>query len=177
MWTTRCAYSAMSGSWVTSTMVLPLAVESVERGHDLDAGLGVEIAGRLVGQDDGRAVDEGAGDGDALALAAGEFVGLVVHARLEADVGERLLGALDAFRGGHAVVDERQLDVVQRRGAREQVEGLEDESDFLVANARQLIVVEFADELAVQPVLAVARAYRGSRSGSSASTCRSRTGP
>ena len=50
------------------------------------AGLGVEVAGGLVGEDDGRAVDERAGDGDALALAAGELVGLVVHAGFEADV-------------------------------------------------------------------------------------------
>ena len=60
-----------------------LGVERVEEGHDLDAGFGVEVAGGLVGEDDGRAVDQGAGDGDALALAAGELVGLVVHARLQ----------------------------------------------------------------------------------------------
>ena len=43
---------------------------------------------------------------------------------------------------------------MQRGGARQQVEGLEDESDFLVADAGELVVVEFADELAVEPVLA-----------------------
>ena len=58
-------------------MVLPLGVELVEEGHDLIAGVGVEVAGGLVGEDDGGLVDEGAGDGDALALAAGELVGLV----------------------------------------------------------------------------------------------------
>ena len=46
-------------------------VELIEEGHDFGAGLGVEVAGGLVGEDDGRTVDEGAGDGDALALAAG----------------------------------------------------------------------------------------------------------
>ena len=59
---------------------------------------------------------------------------------------EDLLGALEALGGGGAVVDERQLDVVQRGGAGEQVEGLEDEADFLVADAGELVVVEFADE-------------------------------
>ena len=43
------------------------------------AGLGVERAGRLVGQDDVRVVGERAGDGDALALAAGKLVRPLVH--------------------------------------------------------------------------------------------------
>ena len=46
---------------------------------------------------------------------------------------------------------------MQRGGARKQVEGLEDEADFLVADAGQLIVVKFADQLAVEPVLALGR--------------------
>jgi len=50
----------------------------VEEGHDLVAGLGVEVSGGLVGEDDGGVIDQGAGDGDALALAAGEFVGLCI---------------------------------------------------------------------------------------------------
>ena len=41
---------------------------------------------------------------------------------------------------------------MQRRGARQQVERLEDEADFLVADARQLVVVHVADVLAVQEV-------------------------
>ena len=65
------------------------------------------------------------------------------------------LGALDARGGGGAVVDERQLDVVQRGGAGQQVEGLEDEADLLVADAGELVVVELADQLAVEPVVAL----------------------
>ena len=75
----------------------------------------------------------------------------------KADVGEGFLGARDALGGGRAVVDEGQLDVVQRGGAGQQVEGLEDEADFLVADAGELVVVEFADQLAVEPVLALGR--------------------
>jgi len=43
---------------------------------------------------------------------------------------------------------------VQRRGPGQQVEGLEDESNLLVADARQLVVVQLADQLAVEPILA-----------------------
>ena len=69
---------------------------------------------------------------------------------------QRALGALDALLGGHAGVNQRQLHVVQRSGAGQQVEGLEDEADFLVADARQFVVIQFADQLAVQPVAALA---------------------
>ncbi len=132
-----------------------MGVEGIEQGHDLKAGLGVEVAGGLVREDDGWTVDEGAGDGYALTLAAGELVGLVVHARVEAYVGEGFLGALDALGGGGAVVDEGQLDVVEGGGAGQKVEGLEDEADFLVADAGELVVVELADQLAVEPVAAL----------------------
>ena len=66
------------------------------------------------------------------------------------------LARCDALFGRDAGVDQRQLDVVQRGGAGQQVEGLEDESDFFVADARQFVVVQFADQLAVQPVVALA---------------------
>ena len=44
-----------------------------------------------------------------------------------------------------AGIDQRQFHVVQRRGAGQQIEGLKDEPDFLVADARKLVVVHFAD--------------------------------
>ena len=52
-----------------------LAVELAEELHDLVAGLRVEVAGGLVGQDQLRVVDQRAGDGHALLLAAGQLVG------------------------------------------------------------------------------------------------------
>ena len=119
-------------------------VELVEERHDLVAGLGVEVAGGLVGEDDRGAIDERAGDGDALALSAGELVGLVAHAAVEVDGVQRGGGAFDAFGGRGAVVDQRELDVVQRRGAGEQVEGLKDEADLAVADAGEFVVVEVA---------------------------------
>ena len=122
-------------------------VQTIEQRHDLVAGLGVEIAGRFVGEDDGGLVDQSAGDGHALALSAGEFVGLVVHAVGQADRSQCGLGALGALFGWNAAVDQRQLHVVQRSGTGQQIEGLEDEADFLVADAGQFVVVQFADQL------------------------------
>jgi hypothetical protein len=132
-----------------------LGVEFVEEGHDLVAGLGVEVAGGLVGEDDGGLVDQGAGDGDALALAAGELVWFVHHAGAEADGFEDVFGAGGAGGGGGAVVDKGKLDVVERGGAGEKVEGLEDEAYLFVADTGEFVVVELGDVVAVEPVFAL----------------------
>ncbi len=81
-------------------------------------------------------------------------LGLCSHARAEVDGLEDRLGAGDALGGGGAVVDEGELDVVQGGGAGEQVEGLKDEADLLVADAGELVVVERGDVVAVEPVAA-----------------------
>ena len=68
------------------TMVLLNSrVELLEQVEDLVGALAVEIAGRLVGDDDLRVGDDGARDRHALLLAAGELARVVVDAVLEAD--------------------------------------------------------------------------------------------
>ncbi len=67
------------------------------------------------------------------------------------------LRAGDALGGGGAVVDEGELDVVEAGGAGEEVEGLEDEADLLVADAGELVVVELGDVVAVEPVFTLGR--------------------
>ena len=58
------------------------AVEVVHQVDKLRGVVGVEIGGGFVGQHQGGAMDDGAGHGNALALAAGEQVGaLIVRAR------------------------------------------------------------------------------------------------
>ncbi len=59
-------------------------------------------------------IDQRAGDGNALALAAGELTGLVHHSRFKPDVGESLPRARQALGGRRAVINQRQFDVVQR---------------------------------------------------------------
>ena len=62
-----------------------LTVQAGEESHDFFAGTRIEVAGRLIGEHDGRRIHEGASDCDALALSTGKFVGLVVHAIREID--------------------------------------------------------------------------------------------
>ena len=58
-------------------------------------------------------IDERAGDGDALALPARQFVRPVRHAVGQVNCRQRLLGLLVSFGGADARINQRQLDVVQ----------------------------------------------------------------
>ena len=51
----------------------------IEKFHDLDTGLGIEVSGRLVCENDRRMVDERACDRDTLALAPRKFIRFMVH--------------------------------------------------------------------------------------------------
>ena len=62
-----------------------LGMELAQQPEDDLFVLGVQIAGGLVGQDDLRIVDEGAGNADALLLAAGKLRGQVMRRGLQAD--------------------------------------------------------------------------------------------
>ena len=61
-------------------------IQTLEERHDLDACPRIQIAGRLVGQEDRRIVDEGARDRHTLPLAAGQLVGPVALAVREFDL-------------------------------------------------------------------------------------------
>ncbi len=109
-------------------------VEFGENPHHFLGGVGVECAGGFVGEDEGGAVDDRAGDGDALLLAAGELVGFIVEPVAEADAIEGGGGAIASFVGRDVAVDRRQHDVFEGAERGEQVELLEDEAEFLVAD-------------------------------------------
>ena len=62
--------------------------------EDLGGGFGVEVAGRLVGDEDGRVVGQRAGDGDALLLAAGKLAGQTFGVIGQSDLGQARQRAL-----------------------------------------------------------------------------------
>ena len=75
---TRSAYAATFGSWVTTTTVCPKLVDRLpQQVEHARSRLRVEVAGRLVGEDDGWARDQRPRDRDPLLLAAGELGGPV----------------------------------------------------------------------------------------------------
>ena len=73
---------------------MPRLVQLLEQLDDLVRGAAVERAGRLVGEEDVRVVDERARNRHALLLAAGKLGRLVLLAMREPDLGEARLGLL-----------------------------------------------------------------------------------
>jgi acyl-CoA thioesterase I len=100
----------------------------------------VEIAGRLVGDHDGRIGHKRAGDRHALLLATRELGGIMVQAAGEADGREFLFGAREGVR----LVGEfeGQGDVLEGRHGGHEMKGLEDDADAAAAEARQLVLVQ-----------------------------------
>src|SRR6184192_1944186 len=78
----------------------------------------------------------------------------MIEAVAEAYARKRLGGPLVPLFRRHSLVEHRQLDVLHRAGAGEQVETLEDEADFPAPDPRQLIAREPAHVLAVEQVAA-----------------------
>src|SRR5207249_3976457 len=105
--------------------------------QDRRAGVRIEVAGRLVGQHDARLVDQRARDRHPLPLAAGQLGRAVPAAGAEADALERVRSTAAALAPRYAAIAERQLDVLERREPRQQVEALEDEADLSSAQRRE----------------------------------------
>ena len=83
----------------------------VKEVHHDTARLAVQRAGRLIGQNQRRLVDHGAGDRHPLLLPAGKLVGLVAHPFAHADALEPFLGAAGALPCRDARIQHRQFDV------------------------------------------------------------------
>ena len=81
--------------------------------HDLDAGLGIQSAGGLIGQEDFGIIYQCTGNGDPLHLPAGELIGLFTQLVAQSDTLQGLPGPPPAFSSGDAGDGERQLDVCQ----------------------------------------------------------------
>ena len=95
----------------------------------------------------------------------------------QADGRQRLARPAAPLAGGHPAIDQRQLDVLERRRAIEQVESLKDEPEVVAAQQRALLTRDDSDVDAAEPVGARRSARRGSRGCSWRWTCRTRSAP
>src|SRR6478752_9595564 len=114
-----------------------LGVEVEEQIFDEGAGRRVEVAGRLVGEDDGGVADERAGDNDALLLAAAEVFGLAAGLVAELDLGQGLEGAAFALGPAYATDLERQNDVFEHSGIAVEEKLLENEAKLMITQFAQ----------------------------------------
>jgi acyl-CoA thioesterase I len=116
---------------------------AVQREHQLDDLLArrqVEVAGRLVGEQDRRLHHQRTGERHTLLLAAGELGGIVGEPLGEADTVE--LGRGAGERVGAAGKLQRHGDVFKRGHVLDEMEGLEDDADIGAAEPGQGILVK-----------------------------------
>ena len=122
----------------------PVVRGFAQQADDLVAGLRVQVAGRLVAQDQRRVGDHRPRQRNTLLLAAGKLRRAVLAAIGQTHTGQRLVGPLQGRCTRHAVQDERHGDVLPRREHGDQVEELEDEADARAAQRRERVVVQRA---------------------------------
>jgi len=89
-----------------------VAVQLLQLDAGLAAQLGVEVGKRLVEQEDLRAADDGAAEGDALALAAGQGARLALQEVVQAQDARGVLDTLVDLRLLHVGHLERESHVV-----------------------------------------------------------------
>ena len=104
------------------------------------AGGSIEVSGRLVGKDQGRAGRKGARNGDPLLLTARKLRGIVVQTMAQAHRVKLRLGARACIV--HARQFHRRHDVFQRCHRRQQVEGLQHNSDPATSRGGQCILIQ-----------------------------------
>ena len=131
-----------------------VVIQLLKDAHDLFRRVRVEIAGRLVGEKNRRIRDERACDRNALLLSAGKLRWIMTFASFQSDAFDRSSRRRMPFfaRPSEVAVEQRKLDVLDCRSAREQIEALKNESDFRVANHSALIAIELRDVDAVEHV-------------------------
>ena len=123
---------------------------AIQLHHDVDdpaARLGIEIAGRLVGEQDLRPIDERARERDALLFAAGKLCRVMGDALAESDASQQL----QTERAGGAIATQlhRNHYIFHGRERRDELEILKHKADMFVARARAFILIHVRQRLAV----------------------------
>jgi hypothetical protein len=124
--------------------------EFPEQGEDVGAVDGIEVAGGFIGEEQVGAMDQGAGDGDALHFAAGELGGQGVGPMFHADPAEEIADAGGALGFRLAEELEGELDVLGGGERGEEVEELEDGADPATSELGQGVGGEAVHGLAVE---------------------------
>src|SRR3989441_5535379 len=122
--------------------LLEISVQSLEEIQDFLAGLGVELSGRLVCQEQGWIVRQGDCDGDPLLLAAAQLVRPMTRPLGEADEIEEFLRPSLPCRGVFGGEAHWQLDVLLGGERWDEVEELENEARLSQSIADELSVAQ-----------------------------------
>src|SRR5215207_2641499 len=116
----------------------PRDVQLLKQVENLGAGERIQVAGWLVGQQQGGPVYQRPSDSHPLHLPAGELGRAVVRPLGEPDRLQNPESPLASLLPAHACVDHRKLHVLERALSGKEVVALEDEPDEIPAGTRQL---------------------------------------
>ena len=122
------------------------ATRPFELEHQIDDALTrrfIEIAGRLIGDQNGRVRRERAGERHALLLAARQLRRIMRQSLAQPDLLQLRPGAVESVR--RAGEFERNGDVFQRRHGRNEMKRLEDDADVLAAKPGQFVLAQPID--------------------------------
>lgn len=125
--------------------------EAEEQAVEFRAGVSIKVAGGFVGKDDLRGVDEGAGDGDPLLFASGEFGGFVAGAGLESQEVKQGAGFALGFFAAVAFEPGRDAYIFEGGEFRQKMVELENEADVPVAESGEAVGRVEGDVFAVVP--------------------------
>ncbi len=124
---------------------ISLMAQAFQQGNDLLAGVQIQIAGGLIGQDDGRIVGQGPGNGDALLLAAGKLKRLMVVSIPQPHHLQQLHAFFHRSVVVHTGKNHRQGDVFQGCHHLDDVKCLENIADFAASQPSQFVGVQLSD--------------------------------
>ena len=139
-----------------------LAGEPGDEFDDGGAGGGVEVARRFIGKENGGLMNEGAGEGGALKLAAGELVGSMMGPVGESDGGQQFLGTLAGLSVDSAGKEEGEKNVFLDGEGGKEMKKLENKSDFKTSEGGEFGVIQGMEGVAFEVSLAGGGGVEGS---------------
>ncbi|RMU63759.1 hypothetical protein ALP29_200284 [Pseudomonas syringae pv. avii] len=138
----------------------PQSVDVFKHAHDFRCQTWIEVNGRLIGQQQGRAMDDSAGNADTLLLAGGQVAGVQIGLVGQRHTLKCRIDALGNLRLGQAEDLQGQGDVVEDRAVEQQLVILEHYAD-LPTQKRDLRVTDLPQVLTCQHQFAGRRALHG----------------
>ncbi len=136
---------------------ISLSMQLIEQPHDFVTSPRIKIPSRFVRQNDAWTIHQRSRNRHPLPLTARKLIRFMHHPSPQIHRLEHFLRTSRPLRRRRSVIDQRKLHIMQRSRSSQQIERLKHKPNLLVANPRQLIVIELRNVMSIQPVLALRR--------------------